>query len=77
MEIGTGYGLYSWLEKKKKILMTHDTYIAPPRGSTTAYTILTKLGRLGEPRDVITLAKFLIERFLIIVSSVRGLSLPF
>ena len=40
----------------------------------TADMILTKLDKVGEPRDVITLAKFQVGR-LIFVSSVRGWSL--
>ena len=36
-------------------------YISPPRGGATARTIFTKLGRVGETRDVINLAKFQIN----------------
>jgi len=49
---------------KTKIIIikkTRDLYISPPRGSATAETIFTKLGRVAETRNVITLFKFLIN----------------
>ena len=64
------FGLYAWLEKKKK-LQARDPYFSPPRGDATADTIPTKLGRVVDPRDVITTAKFEIKRF-IIVTVVSG-----
>ena len=58
---------YAWLRIKK----TRDPYISPPRGGATADLYPTKLGRIGEPLDVITHDKFEIKRFLI-VTLVRG-----
>jgi len=33
-----------------------DPYISPPRGGATAEMIFTKLGRVADTRDVITLS---------------------
>ena len=46
-------------EKQKEIKKARDSYISL-RGGATADTIPTKLGRVGEPRDIITPAKFII-----------------
>ena len=45
--------------------------ISPPCGGATADTIVTKFGKVVEPLDVITLAKFENKRF-IIVTLVSG-----
>ena len=71
----TGIGCTRVNEYKKK-KKARDPYISPPRGGATARTIFTKLGRVGETRDVINLAKFQINWFKI-VSLVRGWILPF
>jgi len=52
---------------KTKIIIikkARDPYISPLRGGATAETIFTKLGRFAETRDVITLSKFQINRFI-------------
>jgi len=41
--------------------MSRHPYISIPRGGATADTIFTKLGRVAETRDVITLSKFQIS----------------
>ena len=55
---------------------TRRMYFPPPRGGATADTICTKLGRVGETRNAINLAKFQINWF-INVALVSGWSFPF
>jgi len=48
--------------KNKNNNKRHGTrFISAPRAGNTAETIFTKLGRVAETRDVITLSKFQIN----------------
>ena len=64
--------------RKEKIIIIQCTrpWFSPLRAGATAHTITTKFGRVVDPRDVITLAKFENKRF-IIVTLVCGRILPF
>jgi len=54
---------YKNKNNNKKIIIkkARDPYISPPRGGATADTIFTKLDRVAETRNVITLSKFKIN----------------
>ena len=74
MEIGSWVWDVRVARKEKKIIIikkARDPDISSQRGGATADTIPTKFGRVVDPRDVITLAKFENNRF-IIVTLVRG-----
>jgi len=47
--------------KQKIITKARDPHISPSRGGAIAETIFTKLGRVAETLDVITLSKFQIN----------------